>query len=314
MNKLITSITVGFDFSENAREAARWAAAISQRSAAAKVTLITAFPGHMPSEVVDAVEEMREGDDATKVREAMRTRMRDDLQSHGFEDPDAEFEVMDGVKSSWPFAALISAANSLNSELLIVGATGMGLLKRFLVGSTAERLVRKSNTPVLVVAPGQLPVERILCPIDYSPVSLEALNWAATMARLFDAELDVMHTVEIRSVAGRPSAGGDPGPEPQQELSGQQMSEAEAQFAQALDEFDFTGVSWHRVLRPGNPVQEILRRTDELRYGLVCMGSLGRSHLPGMVIGNTAERILRSLPTSLLTVKPLDFEVDKRFL
>ncbi|MCA9522071.1 MAG: universal stress protein [Myxococcales bacterium] len=315
MNKLITSITVGFDFSDNAREAAKWAAAIAERSAnATKVTLVTAYPGHMPREVRDDLEQLQASEEGA-ARELIRQRMRDDVAEHGFTDEDASYEVMDGVKSRWPFAALISAANSLNSDLLIVGATGMGRLQRFLVGSTAERLVRKSKTPVLVVAQNQLPVERILCPIDYSPVSLESLNWAVTMARLFEAELDVMHTVELAPGAeidapGRRHISTDL----RTELNRKAMTEAEQQFADALEEFDFSGVSWHRVLRPGNPVHEILQRTEELSYGLVCMGSLGLDHLQGMVIGNTAERVLRSLPTSLLTVKPQEFEVDERFL
>jgi nucleotide-binding universal stress UspA family protein len=59
----------------------------------------------------------------------------------------------------------------------------------------------------------------------------------------------------------------------------------------------------------GNASGVILDKTVELEASLLVMGTLGRSGIAGLFVGNTAEKILDQAPCSLLTVKPRDFEV-----
>ena len=56
-----------------------------------------------------------------------------------------------------------------------------------------------------------------------------------------------------------------------------------------------------------SPARAIRESLDRLQPELLVMGSISRTGLPGIVIGNTAERIFESLHCSLLVVKPDDF-------
>jgi len=55
------------------------------------------------------------------------------------------------------------------------------------------------------------------------------------------------------------------------------------------------------------PTKAILRVVEGVHPDLVVMGTIARGGIAGMLVGNTAERLLQRLDCSLLTVKPADF-------
>src|SRR5262249_36239469 len=57
----------------------------------------------------------------------------------------------------------------------------------------------------------------------------------------------------------------------------------------------------------GNPWQVIVRAAERLDSGLIVMGSVGRTGIPGFFIGNTGEKVLRHCDRSILAVKPDGF-------
>ena len=56
-----------------------------------------------------------------------------------------------------------------------------------------------------------------------------------------------------------------------------------------------------------SPTQAVLEGVARLRPGLVVMGTVSRGGIPGLLMGNTAERLIDSVDCALLTVKPRDF-------
>lgn len=68
----------------------------------------------------------------------------------------------------------------------------------FQLGSTAERIIRKSNKPVWVIKNDTLlSIKRILYPVDFSVESKRALNNAITLAQKFNAELIIFSVYEL---------------------------------------------------------------------------------------------------------------------
>jgi nucleotide-binding universal stress UspA family protein len=87
-----------------------------------------------------------------------------------------------------------AAANG--ADLLVLGARGASFMRHLLLGSTAERLVRKSNRPLLVVKqPPHDAYRRVLVAVDFSPSSLPALALARAVAPA--AELIVLNAYEV---------------------------------------------------------------------------------------------------------------------
>jgi len=205
-----------------------------------------------------------------------------------------------------PFIEIIHAVQRGGYDLVVAGTRGLSGFHRFLVGSTAERLVRKCPCPVWIVKPGhEWPMRSILVPVDYSVVSGKSLRLAALLARLADCPLTVLHSFNFSAEK--------PGPLPTSvglDISGQRR-EVRKIAAKQLDNFLTKHLAAGTKVQPrlgiGTPWRMINALARRIDTSLIVMGSVGRSGLPGMLIGNTAEKVLRSCDRSLLTVKPDDF-------
>ena len=93
-----------------------------------------------------------------------------------------------------PFAEICRLARDLGIDLIVTSTRGQTGMKHLLLGSTAERVVRYSPCPVLVVHPAQgngkkikreLHFGKIVVPIDFSECSLRGLEYAKTLAKHF---------------------------------------------------------------------------------------------------------------------------------
>ena len=113
-------------------------------------------------------------------------------------------EATTRIATGIPSDEVIAAARAEDSDLLIVGTRGSSGLAHVLLGSTAERVIRTAPCPVLAVRTpdGDVSVEqgislhRILAPTDFSKCSLEALEYAATVAMQAKASIELLHVLE----------------------------------------------------------------------------------------------------------------------
>jgi len=212
-------------------------------------------------------------------------------------------EVCVGV----PFVEIIRAALRKNVDLVVAGTRGLSVLPRLLVGSTAERLVRKCPCPVWVVKPEyEWPLRSILVPVDFTPVSHKSLKVAAFLAGVWGCQVTVLHVVNF---PGQRTTGESPDEEMD---ANRQRREFRKAAARRLSEF----VAAHctpaqevqQCLAVGHPWRMIGNMAQRLDAGLILMGSVGRTGIPGFFIGNIAEKVLRTCDRSILTVKPDGFE------
>lgn len=98
-------------------------------------------------------------------------------------------------------AEIDSHADAIDADLLVMGARGAGFMRELLIGSTTERVLRKTTRPLLVVK--QMAHElyrRVLVPVDFSLRSLEALQLAQRVAP--QAEYVLLHAFEVPFEAG----------------------------------------------------------------------------------------------------------------
>lgn len=144
---------------------------------------------------------------------------------------------------------------------------------------------------------------KILCPVDFSPTSDHALNYAIAFAQRYGAELELLHVVQSPVAFG---VGGE-GLVPEMNLLA--MHEAIKKRLFELTQVaakEHAPVSSHMV--SGTPFVEIVRRAREKAADLIVMGSHGHGGLAHMLIGSVAERVVRKAPCPVLTVKPRDHE------
>ena len=98
--------------------------------------------------------------------------------------------------------AMVWRARTTLADLIVIGTHGRSGFERLMLGSVAEKVLRKAACPVLTVpahAPDAVPreagsVRRILCPVDFSSSSEDALEYAlASLAQEAHARLTVLH-------------------------------------------------------------------------------------------------------------------------
>ncbi len=131
-------------------------------------------------------------------------------------------------------------------------------------------------------------IKRILCPVDRSPSSLQAFDYAIALARWRGARLHLMEVIEAPNHYGVPV---------------ETRAELERDLKQALVSRRVSDVKVTISLRQGNVVQEILAQVEKSRSDLVVIGSHGRGGVQRLVLGSIAEKVLRLSPCPVLTVR-----------
>jgi nucleotide-binding universal stress UspA family protein len=184
---------------------------------------------------------------------------------------------------------------------LIVIARGPRDLRSRLFGSTAERLVRAADHPVLVTQlPPRTAYSRALIATDFSPVAAEALRLALRMLQPGAAEAWVLHAYDtcyalvLRQV--------DAPPERLVAYLAQQREEAESRMAEFLEPHRVRGWNLQPICRPGDPVDAVKRSARSLRPELLVVGKHARSGPGRPRLGTVAEGSLRVAPSDVLVV------------
>jgi nucleotide-binding universal stress UspA family protein len=139
-------------------------------------------------------------------------------------------------------------------------------------------------------------VKRILCPIDLSPDSAEALRYAITLARTYDARLILCHAIEGRSNNTRTAQAGEPSNETFAELIHEHTPGV------ALD-----GVRWAGIVVQGEPAEAITREAATRAVDLIVMCSRRRPHRAAL-LGSTTEAVARIAPCPVFVTHPQERE------
>ncbi len=142
-------------------------------------------------------------------------------------------------------------------------------------------------------------IARILCPVDFSEPSEAALAHAEELARRFSAQLTVLHVVEpiIHPVAyGLPPVA----PVNYEDLARESAAKALAPIVARLEA---AGVQASPLVDAGAASQRICQVAGEGGYDLVVVATHGYTGLKHVLLGSTAERVVRSCPCPVLTVK-----------
>lgn len=196
---------------------------------------------------------------------------------------------------------LVEIAAEIGADLIVVGASESPRLAK-VFGSTADRVVRKAIGPVLVVRDElKLPLERVLLPVDLSPLAAEAfeaglrfLDWIGGGAPPSVEALFVMTELDRQALSPR---------------AAEIKTETELIAAQQLEQFVATHAAnapWRveTVVEPGFVDTEILDRIDTWKPDLVILGTHGRSGFERFLLGSIASIVIRQGDCNVLVIPP----------
>lgn len=200
-----------------------------------------------------------------------------------------------------PHDAVVRAAVDVGANLILLGSGETKKGDTFRLGTTAERIIQKSEKPVFVIKDNVLlNVHHIMCPVDFSDASKRALKNAITMARRFKSELTILAVCELQGSTWFTS---EKEKDLENELRYKLHKEA---FDAFLKEFNLTDLTYTKETPRGKPSEEILGALSRNFIDLLIMGTTGRTGLNRVLMGSVTEKVVREVPCSFLTLKSED--------
>ena len=223
------------------------------------------------------------------------------ISGNGFADLSLQLQTLLGE----PWVELIHAVQEGQFDVVFAGSRGQSAWSELLTGSTSKKLIRHCPCDVCIVRNStEGAPRRILAAADFSDVSCRAVSRALWLGALFDAEVQVIHVVELTDVpedlADRATS--------VRSIRDVIREEAEQRLHEFLQEMPAAAVVTQRQTVFGDPWRELRRHAGEMNAELIVCGTTGRGGLKGMLLGNTAERLLDHSGCSVLAVKPLHFQ------
>jgi nucleotide-binding universal stress UspA family protein len=150
------------------------------------------------------------------------------------------------------------------------------------------------------------PPKTILAPTDLSEVSRRAVIQSLWIAERAGAALHILHVVDEGDIP-KDLLEARPEGKSSRSLRNEIRKEAKKRFEEFLASLPPSQVQMQTEASWGTPWREIKRLATKLKADLIAMGTVGRSGIQGVLLGNTAEKVLATCDASILTVKPAEF-------
>jgi nucleotide-binding universal stress UspA family protein len=208
------------------------------------------------------------------------------------------------VEINSPAAAIARHAKEHHADLVVMGTHGTSPAGRG-TGTVASSVVRRCPARVLLVNDGQTgPFKNILAAIDFSATSREAFEEALNAAALDGAKLHVVYVYSppwehMKQRPGSPESS----PEFREAYAGALQQRMSAFCDVGRPEGVWAGPTFHAVAHKSHG-QGIIDTAKRLGCDLVVLGTRGATNLRDILLGSTAERVVRDAHCSILAVHP----------
>ena len=286
----LKSLLVATDFSAAAGHAIARAGLIARQSDACLNLLHVRR--HEP---LDALRRLADGnsDDGADEQLAARVSLRQQ----------AALLAHDGIACSWRIACgpligqLAAQARALPADLVVLGFCGASLMRHFLLGSTAERMVTQAFCPLLVVKKAAAANYRsLLVAVDFSPLSLPVLERARELAP--DAEIVVQHVFSVPFEGKLQYAGVDRETIHQRRIAARRQ--ATSRLVELCEAACLPPQQVRLLISDGQPAQQIVSQQQRRRCDLIVIGKQGDNALENLLIGSVTRQVIAKAECDVL--------------
>lgn len=203
---------------------------------------------------------------------------------------------------------ILAQIPATHADLLVLGTHGRSGFQRLFLGSVTEKVIRKASCPTLVVPPRapdvspDAPVQfrRILCPIDFSESSLDALAYALNLAGEADARLTLLHVIDIPAVVSEEPAVFEADLDRIRQAAD---TNARQRLHGLIPDDARTFCTVETAIVEGRAYPEILRQAAERQSDLIVMGVRGRGAADRLLFGSTTHHVIRAATCPVLIVR-----------
>jgi len=206
------------------------------------------------------------------------------------------------VAAGRPHIVISSLCDLEEADLIVMTTHGRSGVSRWTMGSVADKVLRTTNTPLILIHPDlrRTPpstVARIVVPLDGSELAEAALHLAERMAKSMNASLHLVRAVIPPAIIF--GAEYLPGTLP---LLNQMESEAKQYVEILAASLNERGLTTTTAVRTGIPTEVILAESSE-PGDLVAMSTHGRSGVNRWFLGSVADAVVRHGDIPVLVVR-----------
>jgi nucleotide-binding universal stress UspA family protein len=249
---------------------------------------------------------------AEETRKQLEQRLRTIASKCGLS-PSDKTHFREGAPA---FDVVCGLAAEIPADLLVVPTRASKGIKRFFLGSTAERLIQHSPCPILVdrksaaqlsfnnsLPVGQaLRIDKILVPVDFSDCSREGLRYAIEFARKFAAKITVLHVLdpgysEPKDMRTMQHLGGFAGASVRRVLK-----EVRQEMRKFVRSVAFGRTKANSEITIGPPVEQISDFARANDFDLIITSTHGLTGFKHVLIGSIAEHLVRQSRVPILVV------------
>ena len=267
-------ILVSVDFAEPSVSAAHWIARHFARDAEIILAHVIEPPPATRSNVMryPSVETI-----VNKVHVDVERRLQELCAQVSPERARAEVRV--GI----PHEELVQLAVSVRADVIVVARQDLSSSGWARIGTTAQRVLRKSAVPILLVAgASDREPAHVLVAVDESDITDDVLQWGGFLSHRFNAKATAMHAAGIEPVPDEDAWIGD--------------EMAKISTAKRMDQ---------RITRKDiRPADSIIEEARELDSDLIVIGSRGAGAANQLLFGSVVESVLLSSPCPVFVVLP----------
>ena len=184
-----------------------------------------------------------------------------------------EVKVVEGP----PTKAILEESLIGKIDMILMGMHGHHGIERMWMGSVTEQVIRRGSIPVLAVrsAPSEIPIRRILCPVNPTDTGKQALQYAAEVSKAMQAHLVVLHAVE---------QGAEPLPCP------------------LVDDPIKSNCTVEEITLNGNAAKSIAEASTKMNPDLIIMGAEKKASVLGEFFSSTTSSVMQMAQSPLLIV------------
>jgi len=236
-----------------------------------------------------------------------KCRLKDIAKKYAIDLPAENLNVVTGRA----YHEICQLARRLEIDLIVISTRGLTGLKHLFLGSTAERVVQHAPCPVLVVRERErdflrgdaksnryLQLKKILVPLDFSACSIAGLEFAIRFASRWDAQLVLLNAVPIRALVPYGEYGGRELPD----IIGYAQDAAKQEMKELISRMRTRGIKVEAAVELGDAAEEICDYAREHDVDLIITSTHGSTGLKHVVIGSTAEHVVRYAHCPVLVV------------
>lgn len=235
--------------------------------------------------------------DTRRELESLKAGYRHRLQEF-FADPRLSgLQVETRLSVGIPEQVIRQTAIEDDIDLILAVKNSRTELERFFVGSVTEKILRESSTPVLVMPSQGEPTLRwspIVCAVDFSETSKDALQFSIQMAQSYNSDLVVLHAIETQKEWKQ-----------LEQKARRQLETFEEKRTAELKGLAVQFGAGHRTrirLEKGRPDDVLLQVVRELNSDLLIVGTRGHWVKKGMGTGSTVNTLIRNAELPVVAV------------